>query len=116
MDAVNSPTTAVAATVVPAIDQAAAKSARDFESVFVGQMTKMMMETVETEGSFTGGHGEEMFRGVLAEQLGGTIAARGGLGIAPAVMKQIIALQGLGQDSGQAVDKGNVQASKTDAR
>ncbi len=37
--------------------------------------------------------GEEMFRGVLAEQLGGQIARRGGLGIAPAVLDQIIRLQ-----------------------
>lgn len=75
-------------------EKAAAKSAHDFEAVFVGQMTKMMMESVETQGQFGGGHGEEMFRGVLAEQLGGAITARGGLGLAPAVMKQIIAMQG----------------------
>lgn len=86
-------TAAPGAAVAPASSRAAAKSARDFEAVFIGQMTKTMMETVETKGPFSGGHGEEMFRGVLAEQLGGAITARGGIGLAPAVMKQIIALQ-----------------------
>lgn len=93
MDAIKLPTGAAGATT-PEPATAAAKSARDFEAVFIGQMTKMMMETAQVQGDFTGGHGEEMFRGVLAEQLGGTIAARGGLGIAPVVMKQLIALQG----------------------
>lgn len=70
-----------------------AKIARDFEAVFIGQMTKLMMETVDT-GSFSGGHGEEMFRGVLAEELGNAIARNGGIGLAPSVMDQIIKMQG----------------------
>ncbi len=74
-------------------DPKAAKTAQSFEAVFLGQMTQMMMATVESDGPFSGGHGEEMFRGVLAEKLGTAIAATGGIGIAPAVLKQIIALQ-----------------------
>lgn len=73
---------------------AEAKTAKSFEAVFLGQMTQMMMETVESDGPFSGGHGEEMFRGVLAEKLGTAIAAKGGIGLAPAVMAQIIKLQG----------------------
>lgn len=75
-------------------DAAARKTARDFEAVFIGQMAGMMMETAQPEGDFSGGHGEEMFRGVLAEKLGTAIAARGGIGLAPAVLAQIIRLQG----------------------
>lgn len=74
-------------------DAAARKTARDFEAVFIGQMTQMMMETAQPEGDFSGGHGEEMFRGVLAEQLGTAIAKRGGIGLAPSVLDQIIRLQ-----------------------
>lgn len=73
---------------------AAQKTARDFEAVFIGQMTQLMMESVPTDGEFSGGHGEEMFRGVLAEKLGTAIAKRGGIGLAPKVMEQIIKLQG----------------------
>ena len=72
---------------------AATKTARDFEAVFIGQMTQMMMETAQPEGDFSGGHGEEMFRGVLAEKLGSAIAKRGGIGLAPMVLDQILKLQ-----------------------
>lgn len=71
----------------------AEKTAREFEAVFVGQIAKLMMESAGAPSEFGGGHGEEMFRGVLAEQLGTEIAKRGGLGLAPAVLDQIIRLQ-----------------------
>lgn len=74
-----------------------AATARAFESVFIGQMTKIMMETVPTDGPFSGGHGEEMFRGVLAEQMGNAVARRGGIGLAPAVLAQMIKMQGAKQ-------------------
>jgi len=60
-------------------------------------MTQMMMETVEQGDEFSGGHGEEMFRGVLAEKLGTAIANRGGIGIAPMVLDQMIKMQGNAQ-------------------
>jgi len=69
------------------------ETAQAFEAVLIGQMTKLMMESAGGEGEFSGGHGEAMFRGVMAEQLGTEIARRGGLGLAPAVLQQIIALQ-----------------------
>ncbi|WP_277968917.1 rod-binding protein [Sphingomonas echinoides] len=67
-------------------------TAQSFEAVFLGQMTQLMMESVDT-GTFSGGHGEEVFRGVLAEKLGTAMAARGGLGLAPAVLDQILRLK-----------------------
>ncbi|WP_394998422.1 rod-binding protein [Sphingomonas sp.] len=73
---------------------AAEKTARDFEAVFTGQMAKLMLESVDVDSEFGGGHGEEMFRGILTEQLGPAIAGRAGLGIAPAVLQQILRLQG----------------------
>jgi Rod binding domain-containing protein len=72
----------------------AAETAQSFEAVFVGQITKMMMDTAEVSDTFGGGHGEEMFRGVLAEQLGTVIAKGGGIGLAPIVMQEIVRLQG----------------------
>jgi peptidoglycan hydrolase FlgJ len=88
---------AAAAPASPA-RKAAERSAHDFEAVFSGAMAKMMLESVEVDTQFGGGHGEEMFRGVLAEHLGPAIAGQGGLGIAPAVLQQILRLQG---ESGQ---------------
>lgn len=68
-------------------------AAKAFEAVFIGQMTKLMMETAPTEGDFSGGHGEEMFRSVLAEQLGTVIANGRGIGIADEVLAEIVKLQ-----------------------
>ena len=78
----------------------ARKTAQEFEAVFLGQMTQLMMESVQLGDEFSGGHGEEMFRGVMAEKLGAEMARSGGVGLAPAVMAQIIRLQG-GTDNGQ---------------
>jgi peptidoglycan hydrolase FlgJ len=71
-----------------------AKTAQQFESVFIGQMTKIMMDTAPADGPFSGGHGEEMFRGIMAEQMGDAIARRGGIGLAPMVVAQMIKMQG----------------------
>ena len=68
-------------------------TAQDFEAVFLGQMMKTMLESGAPEGDFTGGQGEEMFRGVLAEKLGIEMAKRGGIGLAPVVLEQMMKMQ-----------------------
>lgn len=81
---------------VPAESHAKAQAretAQAFEAVLIGQLTNLMMTSADEGGVFSGGHGEAMFRGVLAEKLGTEVAKRGGLGLAPAVMQQIIKLQ-----------------------
>lgn len=77
----------------PKVDPKNAKTAEDFEGVFLGQMAKLMLESVEQDSNFSGGAGEEMFRGILAEKLGTEMARRGGVGLAPAVLDQILKLQ-----------------------
>jgi peptidoglycan hydrolase FlgJ len=87
---------AVAGKAAPVESRATAQAretAQAFEAVLIGQLTKMMMESAGDGGEFSGGHGETMFRGVLAENLGAEVAKRGGLGLAPAVMQEIIHLQ-----------------------
>lgn len=79
----------------PMVDPQNRATAEAFEAVFLGQMTQLMLESVEP-GEFSGGHGEAMFRGVLAEKLGGAMAAGGGMGLQPAVIEQIIRMQGGG--------------------
>ncbi|PTS74184.1 flagellar biosynthesis protein FlgJ, partial [Sphingomonas sp. HMWF008] len=54
----------------------------------------LMMESVELGDQFSGGHGEAMFRGILAEKLGTEMAKTGGIGLAPAVLAQMIKMQG----------------------
>jgi flagellar protein FlgJ len=72
----------------------ARETAQAFEAVFLGQMTQMMMTSGQGAAEYAGGHGEEMFRSVLAEKIGTEMARSGGIGLAPAVMAQIIKLQG----------------------
>lgn len=73
-------------------------AAEDFESVFLGQLSKLMMDNVE-QGEFSGGNGEDIFRGVMAEQIGKEMAHRGGIGLAPIVLEQMLKLQ---QEQGDA--------------
>lgn len=77
---------------------AIAATARDFEAVFLGEMLKPMLETATggEDGGFDGGHGEAVFRGIMAEQIGTAMAARGGIGLAPPVERQLIRLQEAG--------------------
>ena len=94
------PTPAFPAPPAPKRETSAQTTAREFEAVFLGQMAKLMMESVEVGDEFSGGHGEEMFRGVLAETMGTEMAKGGGVGLAPAVLDQIIRMQG-GAENGQ---------------
>ncbi|MBW6525546.1 rod-binding protein [Sphingomonas sp. RHCKR7] len=68
-------------------------AAKEFEAVFLGEMTKFMLEEVQ-QGDVEGGHGEEIFRGVLAEKIGSAMATRGGIGIAADVEAQLRRLDG----------------------
>ena len=71
-----------------------ARNARAFEAVFLGQMTQLLLGSVEQQGEVSGGPGADAFRGILAEQIGTAIAARGGIGLSSAVMTQMLTLQG----------------------
>ena len=93
MSPLSSPAAATPARPLPRVDPKNAETAQSFEAVFLGQMTQLMLESVQQDGDFNGGSGEDMFRGILAEKLGTEMARRGGVGLAPAVLDQIIKLQ-----------------------
>lgn len=69
------------------------KSANEFESQFVSQMLAPMFEGIQTDETFGGGRGEEMFRPMLVEQFGKQISQRGGLGIASQVYQELLRAQ-----------------------
>lgn len=75
--------------IVP-VGREPATVARDFEAVLAGQLVGAMFEQLP-EGP--GGSAEGIWRSELARTLGGVIARRGGLGLAPAVEAEIRALQ-----------------------
>lgn len=69
------------------------QAAQDFESVYIAQMLAPMFNTVEVDPEFGGGNAEETWRGLMVEEMGKQIARSGGLGLAPAVEREMLRLQ-----------------------
>ena len=67
--------------------------ARDFEQVYLSKMLNQMFAGLTTDGPFGGGQAEETWRGLLVDEYATTIAKAGGIGIADAVYRDLIALQ-----------------------
>lgn len=69
------------------------QKAEDFEAVFIGQMLRPMFAGLKTDGPFSGGPGEDMWRSLQVDEYGKAIAKSGGIGIADAVMRQMLKAQ-----------------------
>ncbi len=69
--------------------------AQQFERMFIAEMLQPMFSGIKTDGPFGGGQGEEVFRPMLLDQYADAISRGGGVGIADAVLKEILRLQGL---------------------
>jgi len=69
------------------------ETAQDFEAVFISQMLKPMFEGIETDGPFGGGQAESMWRSLMVDEYGKSIAKSGGIGIADSVMSEMLRLQ-----------------------
>lgn len=80
-------------TVGPAVDAKLRKAANEFETQFLSQMLTPMFESIETDPTFGGGHGEEMFRSLLVNEYGKQMNARGGFGIADSVYRELLRAQ-----------------------
>ncbi len=71
------------------------KAAEDFEAVLLGQLTKHMFDTKTVgDSSFKGGFAEDTWQAMLSEQMGKQIAARGGIGLADSVYREMLRMQG----------------------
>jgi len=68
-------------------------AAQEFEAVFISQMMKPMFEGLSTEAPFGGGQAEEMYRSLMIDEYGKTIAKSGGIGIADQVMREMLQMQ-----------------------
>lgn len=73
----------------------ARKLAEDFERMFLAEMLQPMFAGIETDGPFGGGNAEDVFRPMLLDKYAEKVSDAGGVGIADAVMKEILRLQGL---------------------
>lgn len=75
-------------------DQAAARAAaEEFEAVFLAQMMAHMFEGISTDGPFSGGQAEQVYRTLLTNEYGRLASGAGGLGIADQVMSEILRIQ-----------------------
>ena len=71
----------------------AQKAAESFEAFFISQMLSDMFAGVETDPLFGGGQGETVFRSLMIDEYGKSLAGNGGIGIANSVLAEIIRLQ-----------------------
>ena len=85
--------TAVKSPVATKDTSKAAKAAQDFEAVFITEMMKPMFETNDVDDVFGGGHGEEVFRGLMTQEYGKLFAQKGGLGLSAKVQAELLKLQ-----------------------
>ncbi|OYW96900.1 MAG: hypothetical protein B7Z15_24100 [Rhizobiales bacterium 32-66-8] len=70
------------------------RQAEEFEAVFLNTLTKQMFSSLKTdESAMGGGFGEETWRSMQAEEMAGTMAQNGGLGIAEQLLPDLLALQ-----------------------
>ncbi len=65
------------------------KAAKEFESVFISQFLGSMFEGIQTDGMFGGGQGEQMFRSLMLDQYGKSIADQGGFGLADSITRSL---------------------------
>jgi flagellar protein FlgJ len=72
-----------------------AATAQSFEASFLSIMLGQMFQGVEVEQPFGGGNGEAMFKSFLTDAIGKDMAKAGGVGVADAVGREMLKLQGL---------------------
>ena len=70
-------------------------TAQKFEAQFLSSMFQSMFAGLKTDGPFGGGAGEDMFRSLQTEAMAKHVAKRGGIGVADAVQREMLKMQGL---------------------
>ncbi|MBO6827762.1 MAG: rod-binding protein [Sneathiella sp.] len=73
----------------------AQKAAEEFEAFFLSQVLNSMSSGIETDPTFGGGESEKVFRSMLNDEYAKSMSRSGGVGIADAVYREILALQEL---------------------
>lgn len=71
------------------------ETAQKFEASFLSVMMQSMTAGMKTPEIGGGGTGEEMFKSLLAEEMAKQVSKAGGIGVAAAVQKEMLKMQGL---------------------
>jgi Rod binding domain-containing protein len=69
------------------------KAAQEFEAVFINELLSHMDQGLSTDGPFSGGQAEGIYRGMFDEAVGKELAKRGGIGIAENVYREMLKMQ-----------------------
>lgn len=69
------------------------KAAVEFEAMFLTEMLQPMFEGLKTTGLFGEGQAGSIYRSLLLDQYGKSMAKAGGIGIADAVAREMIRMQ-----------------------
>ena len=72
---------------------AALHTAQEFESLFLAQFAQTLFSGISSEGPFGGGPAEDIYKNLLAEEYGKSLANAGGIGLADSVYREIIKTQ-----------------------
>ena len=71
------------------------ETAQKFETQFMSIMLQQMFEGTDPPKPFGGGPGETMFRSLMTEAMAKQMSKAGGVGVADAVNREMLKLQGL---------------------
>lgn len=69
------------------------ETAENFEAFFLTKTMESMFEGISTEGMFGGGHAEKIYRSLLLDEYGKTMAKTGSVGISQSIMQSILEMQ-----------------------
>lgn len=67
--------------------------AEELEGVFLNTLMKEMLSSIDSKGDFGGGFAEDTWRGMQAEQFAASMARAGGIGLADALVADMLAIQ-----------------------
>lgn len=67
--------------------------AEEFEAFFLGQMLQPMFASIEPAEPFGGGHAEKIWKSLMIDEVGKSMAKNGGIGISDMIQRDLLKLQ-----------------------
>ena len=67
--------------------------AEEFEAFFLGQMLQPMFSSVEPSKPFGGGHAEKIWKSLMVDEVGKSMAKNGGIGLADMIQRDLLKIQ-----------------------
>lgn len=75
------------------------RTSHEFEAQLMGQMLQPMFDGLSSDGEFDGGQAEGTYRTFMVDAIGKQMSNRGGIGVAHAVEREMLKMQGLSDPS-----------------